>query len=119
MRCRPAIALISVLLPAPFGPTTHTSSRAPMASDTSMIAGAAPYETRMRSTSSMRFAQVRLHHLRPAHHLRRPAFGDHPPVAQHDDAVGELHHRAHHVLDEHDARALRPDLLHQRDRAID
>src|SRR3954453_3943287 len=114
----PAISLISVLLPAPFGPTTHTSSRAPIASDTSMIAGAAPDETRVRSTSSLRFAQVRPPPPRPAHPLRRPAFGDHPPVAQHDDAVGELHHRAHDVLHEHDARALRPDLLPPRAPAI-
>ena len=31
---RPAIALISVVLPAPFGPTTHTSSPAATESET-------------------------------------------------------------------------------------
>jgi hypothetical protein len=40
--CRPASALISVVLPAPFGPTTHTSSPAAIDSDTFHSAGAAP-----------------------------------------------------------------------------
>src|SRR6267142_7004525 len=114
MRCRPAIVLINVVLPAPFGPTTHTVSPSPTASETSISAGAAPYETRMRSSSSMRFAQIRLDHGRPAHHLGGTALGDHAPVAQHHDTVGELHHGAHHVLDEHDARALRADVPHHR-----
>src|SRR5437763_14176174 len=107
MRCRPASALMSVVLPAPFGPTTQTSSRSPMASDTSTMAAAAPYETRMRSTSSMRFTQIRLHDRRPAHHFGRTALGDHAAVAQHHDAVGELHHRAHHVLVVDDSSAHR------------
>ena len=41
-RLSPAIALISVVLPAPFGPTTHTSSPASMRSEMSQSAGAAP-----------------------------------------------------------------------------
>jgi len=41
-RCRPAIALTSVLLPAPFGPTIQTSSPARMSRETSNSAGAAP-----------------------------------------------------------------------------
>src|ERR1041385_9179914 len=41
------------------------------------------------------------------------------PIAQHDDAFGELHDRAHQMLDEDDARALRADLAHERDGAVD
>ena len=40
--CSPAIALMSVVLPAPLGPTTHASSPARSASDTPHNAGAAP-----------------------------------------------------------------------------
>ena len=40
--CSPASALISVVLPAPLGPTTQTSSPAPIVSDTPHSAGAAP-----------------------------------------------------------------------------
>src|SRR5712691_8366314 len=84
--CRPAIALMSVVLPAPFGPTTHASSPAPMRSDTSEIAGAAPYETWMRSTSSMGLPQVGGDHVRLPHHRARVALGDDAAVAEHDDA---------------------------------
>jgi hypothetical protein len=42
MGCSPAIALMSVVFPAPFGPTTHAISPAPTLIDTSEIAGAAP-----------------------------------------------------------------------------
>jgi len=42
MRCSPATALMSVLLPALFGPTMHSSSPLPMDSDTSHSAVACP-----------------------------------------------------------------------------
>src|ERR671937_834085 len=61
----------------------------------------------MRSTSSTLPPEIRFHHLRPSHHFGRTAGRYDTPVAQHDDAIGELHYGAHHVLDEHDARALR------------
>ncbi len=41
-RCTPAMALISVVLPAPFGPTTTASAPGSTLSDTPFTAGAAP-----------------------------------------------------------------------------
>ena len=41
-RCNPAIALISVVLPAPLGPSTQANSAAPRSSETPHSAGAAP-----------------------------------------------------------------------------
>src|SRR5437764_10959695 len=87
-RCMPAMTLISVLLPAPLGPTTHTSSPRSTCSDTSHSAGAAPYAACTFTTSSMgRLSQVGTHHLGVAHHFARLSLRDQLAVVQHHDAV--------------------------------
>ena len=48
----------------------------------------------------------------------RRALGDRLAIGEHHDAVGELHHRAHHVLDEHDGRALVADGADQAQRPV-
>src|SRR5215468_4099669 len=100
----PAMTLMSVVLPAPFGPTIETSSPGPMVSETPHSAVAVPYLATAPSSASMGFSQKRRDDLRLLHHFRRHAFRDHRAVIEHDDAIRQRHHRTHHVLDEQDRR---------------
>src|SRR5688500_3574514 len=103
----PASALIRVVLPAPLGPTTHSSSPGRTSSDTPHSARALPYATCRSRTSSMgRYPQVRAHHFGTLHHVLGHALGQQLAVIEHHDPVRKRHHRAHHVLDEDDGRTL-------------
>ena len=53
-----------------------------------------------RRHRDLRLAEVGRHHLGTLHHLGHRAFGQQLAMVEDDDAVGERHHRAHHVLDE-------------------
>ena len=120
-RSMPAMALISVVLPAPFGPTTHSSSPAPHARATRPTAPA-PRRRRPAGRAPQAWAgrpEVGGHHLGPLHHVGGRAFGEQLAVVEDDDAVGQRHHRAHHVLDEDDGRALVADAPDQRHRVVD
>src|SRR5690606_33634740 len=105
----PEIALNSVLLPAPFGPTTATSSPAPTRSDTPLSAGMRPYATRSSAISSIPFeplpAEISLDHGRVARDRVRVAACEHRAVIEHDEAIDEPHHCVHRVLDDHDRDA--------------
>src|SRR2546425_10210436 len=102
-RCSPAIVLTSVLLPAPFGPMTETTSPASTSSVASHTAGASPYAMASRRTSSnMGLAQIDLDHARGPHRLARTAGGDDLAPVQHHHAVRQLEDGAHQVLDEED-----------------
>src|SRR5438093_3013992 len=113
---RPAIALMSVVLPAPFGPTTATRSRGRTLSDTSQTATASPWATSRRSTSSIGLPEVGPDDVRVPHDLARESFGDDPPAAEHCDAVGEVEDGPHDVLDEHDRGALVTDPTNEPER---
>src|SRR5881296_415171 len=113
---RPAIALMSVVLPAPFGPTTVTRSRDWTLSDTSQTATASPWATSRCSISSISLAQIGADDVRVAHHLPWESLGDDLPVAQHDDTVGQVENGAHDVLDEDDRRAAVADLADELER---
>src|SRR3989441_1184605 len=113
---RPAIASMSVVLPAPFGPTTVTSSRGRTLSDTSHTATASPWATSRCSISSIGLAQIRADDARVAHDVPREALGDDLPVAQHHDTVGQVENGPHDVLDEDDGRAAVADLADERER---
>src|SRR3989442_538912 len=113
---RPAIALMSVVLPAPFGPTTVTRSRGRTLSDTSQTATASPWATSRCSISSIGLAQICADDVRVAHHLPWESLGDDLPVAQHHDTVGEVENGAHDVLDEDDRRAAVADLADELER---
>src|SRR4029453_887903 len=115
----PATTLMSVDLPAPFGPTTQASSPDSSLSETSHSAVAAPYRAAMDSSSSMRPAGVGRHDVGPFHDIGGNSFRDDPPVVEHDDAIGERHDRAHDVLDEDDGRSLVADRADQRDGFVD
>src|SRR5580765_316699 len=105
-RLMPAMRLMSVDFPAPFGPTTQMSSPGSTRSDISRSATAAPYRTSIDRSSSMRFPQERSHDVAPPHHVLGNAFGDDLAVIEHDDPVRQRPYGAHHVLDEHDRRAV-------------
>src|SRR5213079_1825874 len=112
--CEREIAFSSVLLPAPFGPSTATNSPSPTDSDTSSSASALPYETeRSRISSSMAgrvdvvvAADVGLDHGGVAHDVVGQAGGDDLAEVERDDAVDQAHELAQLVLDEHDGEAL-------------
>src|SRR5438477_4774819 len=108
-RWRPMTQRSSVVLPAPFRPTSVTSSPSPTCSGTSRSAWASPYRAESPSTSrtglGMRLPQVRGHDrgVLPNHGVA--ALRDHPPLLQDDHLVGELGDHTHVVLDEHDGPA--------------
>src|SRR5262245_44165446 len=101
---RPATASMSVVLPAPLGPTTVTSSRSPTRSDTSQTATASPCATSRRSISSIGLSQIRADDIGLVRELPRTATGAYLAAVQDDHAVGQIEHRPHDVLDENDGR---------------
>src|SRR5215203_3378542 len=113
--CEREMAFSSVLLPAPFGPSTATNSPSPTASDTSSSASALPYETdRLRISSSMAgcvgadlvvAADVGLDHGRMADDVVGQALGDDLAEVERDDAVDQAHELAQLVLDQDDREA--------------
>src|SRR4029077_14846875 len=98
----PAMTLMSVVLPAPLGPTIETRSAGPTDSVISRSATAAPYLASTDRSSSMRLPEECGHDVAAAQDLFSRAFRDDLAVVEHDDAVRQRPHRAHHVLDEHD-----------------
>src|SRR6266571_944679 len=119
-RCSPAIVLTSVLLPAPFGPMTETTSPASTSSVASHTAGASPYAmASWRTSSNMGLAEIDLDDARGAHRLARTAGGDDLALVQHHHAVRQLEDGAHEVLDEENGHPTLADLADQVDRARD
>src|SRR5438477_12795594 len=121
-RWRPMTQRSSVVLPAPFRPTSVTSSPSPTCSETSRSAWASPYRDESPSTSrtglGMRLPQVRGHDRGglPNHGLA--ALRDHSALLQDDHLVGELGDHSPVVLDEHDGPT-RVRLSNKVDRATD
>src|SRR5207244_12803607 len=107
-RWRPIRHRRSVVLPAPFRPTSVTSPPSPTCSDTSRSAWASPYSAERPSTSrtglGMRLPQVRADDGGVLANDRVAPLRDHPPLLADDDLVGELGDDAPGVLDKH-ARA--------------
>src|SRR5437667_263512 len=99
----PAMVSMSVVLPAPFGPSTQVMEPSRTSSDTPFRASIFPYAvTRSTTLSISRSAQISFLDCRIVLHLRRSALGDLLPEVEHRDAVGDAHHQLHHVFDEHD-----------------
>src|SRR5882724_621540 len=59
----------------------------------------------MSSCASVLGAQVRVDHVAIAAHFGRRAVADLAAIVEHHDAVGDVHHHAHVVLDQHDRGA--------------
>src|SRR5678815_5386506 len=58
------------------------------------------------TTRSVRDAEIGVDHRLAAAHLGRVAVADLAAVVEHDDAIGDVHHDTHVVLDQHDRRAV-------------
>src|SRR5439155_20545505 len=105
-RWRPMTHRSSVVLPAPFRPTSVTSSPSPTCSDTWRSAWASPYRAERPSISSaglaMRLAQVPGDDRGILAYDVVTALGDHPSLLQHADLVCELGDHPHVVPDGHD-----------------
>src|SRR6267378_86614 len=112
----------SVVLPAPFRPTSVTISPSPTCSDTSRSAWASPYRAERPSSSSaalgMRLPQIRGDDSGILADGGVRPLSDHAALLQHDHLVGQLRDDAHVVLDEHDGPA-GVGLSDQLDRASD
>src|SRR6059036_1506874 len=104
----PAMVSMSVVLPAPFGPSTQVMEPSRTSSDRPFRASIFPYAvTRSTTLSISRSAQISFLDCGIALHLRRSALGDLPAEVEHRDAVGDAHHQLHHVFDEHDRDSFR------------
>src|SRR6266702_690667 len=112
---RPAMARRIVVFPAPFEPTRLTTSPPATRKETSWTTVRSLYPTEMPSTSStVALSQVGLDDARVRHHLARCALDDLAAGVEHDDPIGELHHRLHDVLDDHQGDAPLPHLAEER-----
>src|SRR5712691_2838237 len=104
----PAMVSMSVVLPAPFGPSTQVMEPSRTSSDRPFRASIFPYAvTRSTTLSISRSAQVSFLDRGIVLDLRRSALGDLLAEVEHRDAVGDAHHQLHHVFDEHDRDSFR------------
>src|SRR5438309_782003 len=115
-RSRPAMQRISVVLPAPLGPSSATISPTRTSSVAPESARNGPYEASTLSTCSM--AEVHLDDGGVGGDGVGPAFGDLLAGAQHDDALRESHQRPDDVLDHQQRHALGLEPSDQRHRRL-
>src|SRR6266436_9404909 len=119
----PEMALNSVVLPAPLGPTMDTNWPARTASEISQSAVKPPYATERDSTASTDrrpfLAEVGLDDALVVDDLARLADCQDGAMVEHDEALGEPHHGAHRMLDDHDGHALRRERTDHREHILD
>src|SRR2546423_1427232 len=99
----PDTARSVVVLPAPFGPRTTTSSPSPTSSETPCSARIWPYRASTSSSSSRASVirpEVGLNHRRVALHLAGRAARDPAAEVEHVHAVGDPHHQLHVMLEQ-------------------
>src|SRR5438067_434392 len=112
-RSRPAMHLSNVDLPAPFAPTSATSSPAETDNETPRSTATPAYPALSPRTSMPRSGtEIRLDDARIARDFPRRALRDHSPGFEHDHSLADGHDDFHHVLDEqqrHAALAQRPE----------
>src|SRR6266851_7073839 len=110
-RTVPEMALNSVVLPAPLGPTIDTNWPARTASEISQSAVKPPYATERDSTASTDrrpfLAEVGLDDGPVVDDLARLADCQDGAVVEHHEALGKPHHGAHRMLDDHDGHTPR------------
>src|ERR1700682_6526107 len=107
----PEIERKSVVLPAPLGPTIATNCPSPTSRETPCSACRPPYETETfssRSTCRPAFAKIRFDDRRQIDDPLRLAGRQHFAVVEHEQAVGQAHHRVHRMLDDDDRDSLAP-----------
>src|ERR1700730_13260034 len=122
-RTVPEIALNSVVLPAPLGPTMDTNWPPRTLSEISQSAVRPPYATVRDSTVSTDrrpfLAEVGLDDARVVDDLAPLADRQYPTVVEHDEALGEPHHGAHRMLDNHDSDAPGGERADHREQVLD
>src|SRR5688500_8584829 len=105
----PAIVIMSVVLPAPLGPSRQVMEPAATSRETPFSASILPYAVTSSRTVSItpasRSAEIGFLHQRIVLDLRRRALGDLLAEVEDRDAVGDAHHELHHMLDEQDGHA--------------
>src|ERR1700674_1017504 len=112
----PAIVIISVVLPAPFGPSRQVIWPLPTCSETPLRASILPEAVTRSATSSIESsrdlggAEIGFAHERVGLDLGRRAFGDFLAEVEHRDAVGDRHDELHVMLDQEDGEALLAEL---------
>src|SRR5450759_735379 len=98
----PEIALKSVDLPAPFGPTIPTKPPSAMSSDTPLSAGRLPYATSSElsfSTLAPFRSEISLTYFRVGNHDLRRSRREHRAVVEYYQTIGQTHHCMHRVFD--------------------
>src|SRR3954447_22019720 len=117
---RPETARSSVVLPAPFGPSSTTISPAPTERSTPCSTWILPYPASRPATArSGSAAEIGTHHLAMGTDLGRRPGGELAPEIEHGDAVADVEDEVGVVLDEQDAGAPRRDRLHRRAEPLD
>src|SRR5690606_28864661 len=111
---KPAIARISVDLPAPVSPPTSRISPGWASSETSSMTGTMPYPAWRVLTSSTAASHDHVLHGRVRRHRVRRARGDDTPLLHDGDGVGDVPDQVEIVLDQDDRLAHAPrQELHQ------
>src|SRR6266542_4253569 len=111
VRTMPKTVFSRVDLPAPLAPMMETMSPAwtrtetPRSTSTSSYPARTSLSSRSGAPSPCSMAKVGLDDLRVSTDRRRRALGDLLAVVQHHDALGDVHHDLHVVLDEEDGLA--------------
>src|SRR5579883_3259366 len=100
----PAIARISVVLPAPLAPSSATILPAGTLSDTCCRTRTRPYPASRSRTSSIfiPFAEVGIDNLWIVANLGRRPLCENAALMHHGDPRGKPHHDPHIVLDDHE-----------------
>src|SRR5229473_2866325 len=129
-RSRPLSVERSVVLPAPFDPTSATISPARISRSTSHSTWTSPYATfsfsvrrrtpsvGMRARLRVLLAEVRLDHRRVDRDLGGRALRDFAPVVEDDDTLAHADDHLHHVLDDDERDAAVVDSAEQDDRLV-
>src|SRR5713226_6331990 len=108
----PATPRRLVVLPAPLAPMKVTISPSATSKERSRTAGTSPYANSRFCTSSSKFtAKVGGDHRRVVLHFARRALEQRLAVVHDEDAVGDVHHQVHVVLDDDHRDALSADLF--------
>src|SRR5215217_3780334 len=105
---RPLIVFSSVVLPAPFGPTTETTSPSYRAKSMPFNICVRPYPDSIAATSSSipdlivlsRTAKIRLLHSSIRLNLRRGALEKQLALVEDEDVIRQCHHEIHVVLND-------------------
>src|SRR5262245_44629984 len=92
-RSMPEITLTRVDFPAPFAPTTETISPSSTSNETPSSTRACPYCAEIELTLSKLVSQIGLDHARISCRGLWRAFENLFAVMQHDECVGQCHHR--------------------------